>query len=135
MSSTKFDFSPGSKNWIAKFFDLLDNGIFNLDEDLIHQKEQNLTHFISHQTGLIYGVAKSFIFSNSHEKTKFNTDEQLQLLLFETLLFTYIRKQQKAEKSQNCVQSLLSFYEGYEGLGLAKKCQYRFTSMGLDRSN
>ena len=95
MSSTKQDFSPGSKNWIAKFFELLENGVFGIDEDLIHQKESNLTHFISHQTGLIYGTAKSFIFSNALDKKRFNSDEQLQLLLFETLLFTYIRKQQK----------------------------------------
>lgn len=121
MSSTKIDFSPGSKNWIAKFFDLLDKGIFDLDDDLIHQKEENLTHFISHQTGLIYGTAKTFIFSNAQEKLKFNTNEQLQLLLFETLLFTYIRKQQVKARNEEFIDTLLDFYKGYTAIGLKDK--------------
>ncbi|MFM7005885.1 MAG: LETM1 domain-containing protein [Flavobacteriales bacterium] len=128
MSSTKFDFSPGSKNWIAKFFDLLDKGIFDLDDELIHQKEENLTHFISHQTGLIYGTAKSFIFSNAQEKQKFNTDEQLQLLLFETLLFTYVRKQQDKVRSEAFIEALIDFYQGYTALGLKAKISRKLTN-------
>ena len=128
MSSTKQDFSPGSKNWIAKFFELLENGIFGIDDDLIHQKESNLTHFISHQTGLIYGTAKSFIFSNALDKKRFNSDEQLQLLLFETLLFTYIRKQQKPVSIIEFTTTLLSFYKGYNGSNLLDRFKYKTTS-------
>jgi len=125
MSSTKIDFSPGSKNWIAKFFELQEKGVFHIDEDLIHQKETNLTHFISHQTGLIYGTAKSFIFSNSLDKSTLNTDEQLKLLVFETLLFTYIRKQQKAVSQSEFVATLLAFYNGYEGSSLLERLSIR----------
>jgi hypothetical protein len=128
MSSTKQDFSPGSKNWIAKFFELLENGVFGIDDDLIHQKESNLTHFISHQTGLIYGTAKSFIFSNALDKKRFNSDEQLQLLLFETLLFTYIRKQQKPVSIIEFTTTLLSFYKGYNGSNLLDRFKYKTTS-------
>ena len=128
MSSTKFDFSPGSKNWIAKFFELLDQGALSIDEDLIHQKEANLTHFISHQTGLIYGTVKSFIFSNALEKRRFNTDEQLQLLLFETLLFTYMRKQQKPVKASDFTAVLLDFYKGFEGAGLLDQIKFKTTA-------
>jgi hypothetical protein len=128
MSSTKQDFSPGSKNWIAKFFELLENGVFGIDDDLIHQKESNLTHFISHQTGLIYGTAKSFIFSNALDKKRFNSDEQLQLLLFETLLFTYIRKQQKPVSIIEFTNTLLSFYKGYNGSNLLDRFKYKTTS-------
>ena len=127
MSSIKIDFSPGSKNWIAKFFELLEKGVFSIDEDLIHQKEANLTHFISHQTGLIYGTSQSFIFSNSLEKSKFNSDEQLELLLFETLLFTYIRKQQKKVLQEEFIHSLLSFYNGFEGSSLQERLSYKLT--------
>ena len=127
MSSTKIDFSPGSKNWIAKFFDLLDKGIFDLDDDLIHQKEANLTHFISHQTGLIYGTAKTFIFSNAQEKQKFNTNEQLQLLLFETLLFTYIRKHQAKAQNEAFIETLLDFYKGYTAIGLKARISLKLT--------
>ena len=94
-------FSPGSKNWIAKFFELYEQGIFEIDQELIQQQIENLTHFISHQTGLIYGTPKNFIFSNSLNKQQMNTDEQLKLLLFETHLFTFLRKkQQKIQKDE-----------------------------------
>lgn len=125
MSSTKQDFSPGSKNWIPKFFELLENGVFGIDEDLIHQREHNFTHFISHQTGLIYGMAKSFIFSNTLDKKRFNSDEQLQLLLFETLLFTYIRKRQKPASIKEFTNTLLLFYKGYEGSNLIHRLKYK----------
>lgn len=127
MSSTKIDFSPGSKNWIAKFFELLEKGVFSIDEDLIHQKETNLTHFISHQTGLVYGASKSFIFSNTLQKSKFNTDEQLKLLLFETLLFTYIRKQQKKVTFEEFMAVLIDFYQGYQGTHLLDKIRFKLT--------
>ena len=125
MSSTNIDFSPGSKNWIAKFFELLDIGVLSIDNDLIHQNESNLTHFISHQTGLIYGTANSFIFSNNLDKKRFNTDEQLQLLLFETLLFTYIRKQQKPPNAKEFTSTLLEFYKGFNGAGLIERLRYK----------
>ena len=128
MSSTKIDFSPGSKNWIAKFFELLEKGVFSIDEDLIHQKEANLTHFISHQTGLIYGTATSFIFSNSLEKSKFNSDEQLELLLFETLLFTYIRKKQKEVSQKEFIEALLSFYNGFKGSNIQERLSYKLSN-------
>ena len=133
MSSTKIDFSPGSKNWIAKFFELLENGVFGIDDDLIHQQERNLTHFISHQTGLIYGTAKSFIFSNKLDKKSFNPDEQLQLLLFETLLFTYIRKQQKPASLKEFTTTLLSFYKGYEGSNLIGRLKYKTSTQDSNK--
>ena len=126
MSSTKIDFSPGSKNWIAKFFELQEKGIFSVDQDLIHQKEANLTHFIAHQTGLIYGTAKSFIFSNELDPNTFNTDEQLKLLVFETLFFTYNRKQQKAVSQSEFIDTLLTFYKGFEGSSLLERLSIRF---------
>jgi hypothetical protein len=127
MSSTKTDFSPGSKNWIAKFFDLFKKGDFIIDTDLIAQNETNLTHFISHQTGLIYGTAKSFIFSNNLDKKRFNTDEQLQLLLLETLFFTFLRKQQSMKSSETFIGEVLAFYKGYKGSGIWKQLQFKFT--------
>ena len=126
MSSTKIDFSPGSKNWIVKFFELQEKGIFSVDQDLIHQKEANLTHFIAHQTGLIYGTAKSFIFSNEIDPNTFNTDEQLKLLVFETLFFTYNRKQQKAVSQSEFIDTLLTFYKGFEGSSLIERLSIRF---------
>ena len=118
-------FSPGSKNWIAKFFELYEQGIFAIDEELIHQDLEHLTHFISHQTGLIYGTPKTFIFSNALNKQQMNTDEQLKLLLFETHLFTYLRKKQQQIDPTAFIDSLIQFYEGTQHLGWIKRIQLR----------
>jgi len=120
-------FSPGSKNWIAKFFELYEQGIFEIDQELVQQQIENLTHFISHQTGLIYGTPKNFIFSNSLNKQQMNTDEQLKLLLFETHLFTFLRKKQQKIQKDEFIASLTQFYSGTQHLGLLDRLQLRFT--------
>lgn len=120
-------FSPGSKNWIAKFFELYEQGIFEIDQELVQQQIENLTHFISHQTGLIYGTPKNFIFSNSLNKQQMNTDEQLKLLLFETHLFTFLRKKQQKIQKDEFIASLAQFYSGTQHLGLLDRLQLRFT--------
>jgi hypothetical protein len=73
-------------------------------------------------------TVKSFIFSNALDKKRFNSDEQLQLLLFETLLFTYIRKQQKPVSIIEFTTTLLSFYKGYNGSNLLDRFKYKTTS-------
>ncbi|MFZ9587590.1 MAG: hypothetical protein ACO29U_08305, partial [Crocinitomicaceae bacterium] len=88
MSSRKNTLSPGSKNWIAKFFQLLDKDVISLDFDLINNDESDITHFISHRTGLVYVNALHLLFSHGIETKQFTHDEKLKLLLFETLLFT-----------------------------------------------
>jgi hypothetical protein len=118
-------FSPGSKNWIAKFFELYEQGIFTVDQELIEQDVENLTHFISHQTGLIYGTPKNFIFSNALDKKQMNTNEQLKLLLFETHLFTYLRKKQQQIDQAEFIDSLIQFYDGTRHLGFLKRFQLR----------
>lgn len=120
-------FSPGSKNWIAKFFELYEQGIFEIDQELVQQQIENLTHFISHQTGLIYGTPKNFIFSNSLNKQQMNTDEQLKLLLFETHLFTFLRKKQQKIQKDEFIASLTQFYSGTQHLGLLDRLRLRFT--------
>jgi hypothetical protein len=94
---------------------------------LVQQQIENLTHFISHQTGLIYGTPKNFIFSNSLNKQQMNTDEQLKLLLFETHLFTFLRKKQQKIQKDEFIASLTQFYSGTQHLGLLDRLQLRFT--------
>lgn len=120
-------FSPGSKNWIAKFFELHEQGIFEIDEELIHLQTENLTHFISHQTGLIYGTPKNFIFSNALDKQRMNTDEQLKLLLFETHLFTYLRKKQHPVNKAAFIADLSEFYTNTSGLNFFDRVQLYLT--------
>ncbi|MFM8597347.1 MAG: LETM1 domain-containing protein [Flavobacteriales bacterium] len=118
-------FSPGSKNWIAKFFELYEQGVFELDDELIHIQTENLTHFISHQTGLIYGTPRNFIFSNALNKQQMNTDEQLKLLLFETHFFTYLRKTQQPINKAHFITLLSEFYASPSGLNLLDRIQLK----------
>lgn len=110
MSSVKDTLSPGSKNWIPKFFQLLEKGVISLDLELIQNTEADLTHFISHRTGLVYGNALHLLFSNSLDSSKYTNDEKLKLLLFETLLFTYLRKNQGVFDKDAFLENLISFY-------------------------
>ncbi|MEY4288381.1 MAG: hypothetical protein RLZZ30_469 [Bacteroidota bacterium] len=110
MSSVKNTLSPGSKNWIPKFFQLLEKGIISLDLELIQNNETDLTHFVSHRTGLVYGNALHLLFSNHLDTSKYTNDEKLKLLLFETLLFTYLRKNQGVFDPDAFLDNLVSFY-------------------------
>ena len=110
MSSLKNTLSPGSKNWIPKFFQLLEKGVISLDLELIQNTESDLTHFVSHRTGLVYGNALHLLFSNQLNSSKYTNDEKLKLLLFETLLFTYLRKNQGEFDKDAFLESLSAFY-------------------------
>jgi hypothetical protein len=110
MSSRKNTLSPGSKNWIAKFFQLLDKDVISLDFELINTDESDITHFISHRTGLVYGNAMHLLFSHGIETKNFTNDEKLKLLLFETLLFTYLRRKQGVFDQVDFLESLIQFY-------------------------
>jgi hypothetical protein len=110
MSSHKNTLSPGSKNWIPKFFQLLEKGVISLDLELIQNEEADLTHFVSHRTGLVYGNALHLLFSNQLDTSKYTNDEKLKLLLFETLLFTYLRKHQGEFNKDVFMENLSEFY-------------------------
>lgn len=110
MSSLKNTLSPGSKNWIPKFFQLLEKGVISLDLELIQNEEADLTHFVSHRTGLVYGNALHLLFSNQLDSSKYTNDEKLKLLLFETLLFTYLRKNQGEFDKDAFMENLIDFY-------------------------
>jgi ribosomal protein L7/L12 len=56
-----------------------------------------------------------------------NTDEQLKLLLFETHLFTFLRKKQQKIQKDEFIASLTQFYSGTQHLGLLDRLQLRFT--------
>ncbi|MFM8241653.1 MAG: hypothetical protein ACKN86_02525, partial [Crocinitomicaceae bacterium] len=82
MPSNKEKISPGSRNWIAKYFELEENGIITLSLDESNNELEELVELISSKTGLVFGVANSFIFSNELERDHYTQDEALKLLLF-----------------------------------------------------
>lgn len=81
-----------------------------MDLELIQTKETDLTHFVSHRTGLVYGNALHLLFTNELDSSKYTNDEKLKLLLFETLLFTYLRKNQGEFDKDAFMENLIEFY-------------------------
>ena len=90
MSSTRINFSPGSKNWLPKYFDLVDKGIITLSTDLNSDHEISPLRLLMNKTGLLFGSCTRFIYAKNIDSSRFTKDEQLKLLLFETLLYVYI---------------------------------------------
>lgn len=81
-----------------------------MDLELIQTKETDLTHLVSHRTGLVYGNALHLLFTNELDSSKYTNDEKLKLLLFETLLFTYLRKNQGEFDKDAFMENLIEFY-------------------------
>ena len=110
MPSDKQQFSPGSKNWIQKYFQLLENKVFSLESiSKNHQKEESFQSLAS-KTGLIYGVPTSFIYFSNISTDKYTTEEKLKLLLFEALLYSYLQSTKAPFDKNIFLQLLHSFY-------------------------
>ena len=114
MPSDKQQFSPGSKNWIQKYFQLLENKVFSIESiSENHQKEESFQSLAS-KTGLIYGVPTSFIYFSNISPDKYTTEEKLKLLLFEALLYSYVQGVKEPFDKKLFIQSLKSFYSENE---------------------
>jgi len=114
MPSNKQQFSPGSKNWIQKYFQLLENKVFSLESiSENHQKEESFQSLAS-KTGLIYGIPSSFIYFTNVSSDTFTNEEKLKLLLFEALLYSYLQGLKEPFDKKLFIQSLKSFYSENE---------------------
>ncbi len=114
MPSDKQQFSPGSKNWIQKYFQLLENKVFSLESiSENHQKEESFQSLAS-KTGLIYGIPSSFIYFTNVSSDTFTNEEKLKLLLFEALLYSYLQGLKEPFDKKLFIQSLKSFYSENE---------------------
>lgn len=82
--------APGSKGWIAKYFQLVTAGEIVLDAS----KPGDLTraqfnhHFLA-SSGIVFGYPSRLLFGLQLDRTKWTQDEQLTVLLFESLIFTH----------------------------------------------
>jgi hypothetical protein len=82
--------APGSKGWIAKYFQLVTAGEIVLDAS----KPGDLTraqfnhHFLA-SSGIVFGYPNRLLFGLQLDRTKWTQDEQLTVLLFEALIFTH----------------------------------------------
>jgi hypothetical protein len=113
MSSSKINFSPGAKNWVPKYFDLEEKGIISFTSDLKNDLDVDPLRLLINKTGLLYGSCNQFIYAKSIDSSRFTKDEQLKLLLFETLVYVYKSQFEKFEKA-NFLAWLEKFYQGAE---------------------
>jgi hypothetical protein len=102
----KNDLAPGAKNWITKYFLLIEDGEIQ-PFDFPMDEESLMRHL--HETGLLFGVPKKTLFPSSISLQRFTRDEQLKLLMFEFFIWGYYSKFQQTKK-HDFLQSLVQFY-------------------------
>lgn len=99
MSLNNENFSPGGKNWLLKYLELVDKGIIDLEPTDKNDFSTNHLEVCINKTGLLFGACSSLIYATSLDKTPFTKDESLKLLLFETLIFTYKKENNNFDKN------------------------------------
>lgn len=106
--------APGSKNWIVKYFELIQTGeiklSFNVPQGISKEEFLHTTLF---QSGLVFGYASNFLFTIPLTSENWTTDERLKLLLFEGLLAVYLSENKKFDQEE-FEQYLLDFYAQYK---------------------
>lgn len=110
MPSNNQQFSPGSKNWILKYFELVENKVFSIEIISENHKKELSFNSLASKTGLIYGIPISFIYFNNIPTDSFTNDEKLKLLLFEFLLYSYQQNVIEPFDKNLFFKSLDSFY-------------------------
>lgn len=108
-SNSPIKLSPGAKNWIKKYFLLVESNDISLQLD-IEEDELEILHFLSNKTGLVYGIPSSLIYSNDLDTKHYTNDEKLKLLIFETLLFCYKQHSKEDFNSTDFLKLLGKFY-------------------------
>jgi hypothetical protein len=105
---------PGSKNWIDKYFSLINDGVIDFESiarpDYV--SKENFLHSVFFNSGIVFGFPSEFLFFKSDISKKWTTDEKTTFLLFECLLLVYLSEKETVIKEE-FVTSLLEFYEQY----------------------
>ena len=114
MQLDKNRISPGSKNWIAFFFHLHQQGELSIGFKFKSHSLDDCLHYIFNQTGLLYGFPVSNLYCPGKYVSHLTSDEKLKLLLFENLFFIYnYYNKNENESNEKFIDSLTSFYENY----------------------
>lgn len=104
---------PGAKGWIAKYLQLIANKEVSIRVD----KPEDLTraqfnHYRLSQTGIIFGYPTKLLFGESWDTSKWTHQEQLTVLLFESLMFTHMNFKGKSHfDEQQFIEDLDLFYK------------------------
>lgn len=105
---------PGGKNWIEKYFSLVEKEL--IDIDINPPKDLSLEEFLHaelFQTGLAFGYPSQMLFSNQVDQSSWTLDEKVKVLLFESLLHVYELQHEKIYKDE-FIETLVDFYADYK---------------------
>ncbi len=103
--------SPGSKGWIRKYFQLIDEGIISINSVVPEgMDEKRFVHLEMSKSGLLFGYPHSRIFSNHIEDGNWTNEENLKIVLFESLLHIFTLKNGTFDKN-NFILTLSEFYK------------------------
>lgn len=106
---------PGAKNWIPKYFELIEQGTINLAQN---QKPIDLTkseylHDIFFKSGIVFGYPiEPLFFQDLSITSKWTLNESTAFLLFESLILVYISENRNFNPT-DFIDSLLLFYQQY----------------------
>lgn len=110
MSAAKSSLAPGSSGWVSKYFDLIEKGDLWVSirsfEDISDLKH---IHLKASRSGIIFGLPTRAIFGHRLDTKNWTNEEKLKVLLFEALLFVYLKAGGKRDK-QEFVAQLGAFY-------------------------
>ncbi|WP_107039446.1 LETM1-related biofilm-associated protein [Brumimicrobium mesophilum] len=105
---------PGAKNWIDKYFSLIDEKVIDL-ESVVQPSYISKASFLRNvffNSGIVFGFPSEFLFFKNEASSKWTSDEKTTFLLFECLLLVY-RTEKEIVVKDEFISSLLEFYEQY----------------------
>ena len=103
----------GSKKWIDKYVELVKNDEINLSIKRPPElsKEEYL-HTTLFKTGIVFGYPSHLLFCPDEFRKDWTSDEQLKILLFESLFFVY-QVERGESLDELFIETLHDFYEQY----------------------
>jgi len=127
---------PGEKNWIDKYLFLLERGEIEIDVYIPEGLSKcDYIHTTLFETGIVFGIPSHTLFVPAAFQHHWTADEQLQVLLFESLLLVYaVERETLPDKKM--IPMLLQFYEQYKernSLNVLKLLFHETQSMQLEK--
>jgi hypothetical protein len=118
--------SPGAKGWINKYFDLVEKGEIRLKAKRpARLKKLHFIHLTLANSGIVFGFPVRMIFAKDLDDSDWTHEEKLKLLLFESLLFTYLLEESdRPFDKDEFLDTLYSFYAHHNANTIRK--MFRF---------
>ncbi|MBU2020196.1 MAG: hypothetical protein KJ941_11180 [Bacteroidetes bacterium] len=107
--------SPGSKGWINKYFDLIENQKINLKvPSTVELNHREGAHYELLKSGIVFGFPADLIFAKHLETKKWTSPEKLKVQLFESFLLIYEQERGWTSNSKELfIAALVDFYANH----------------------